>query len=281
MRTRESHTDDVLAISRRISDALGLNTPLCQAIAAAHDIGHAPYCHLGESVFSELNGQHKPFSHLDFGVVVAQDIEGLNLTYETLEGILLHSRKDGKIIPPDCKPQEYAVIMYADKIAFTFSDLYDAIRYGYLTERDIPHSVGLVAPGKETGQLVCMGALIEESMKKGFVSFSEGRVFEIFDELRSFLYEGVYSKLDFSTHKEALRKAYDFIKNAPEFHAVDPVVVLALLTDKELQELEIQISATIKPNVDRIKHFGVFKMLPDLKGRNIDYSNPGLEWGTK
>lgn len=278
MRTREEHTDDVLAISITISDALGLNTYLCQAIAAGHDIGHAPYCHLGEAVFSELNGQHKPFSHLEFGVVVAQDIEGLNLTYETLEGILMHSRKDGKIIPPSGKPQEYAVIMYADKLAFTFSDLDDAIRYSYLTEKDIPDSVRHIGPGKESRQFICTSALIEESIRKGFVSFSEGKIFQVFDGLRNFLYDTVYSKLDFSTHKEALRKAYDFIKNTPDFHAIDPIVVLALLTDKELQELESYLGATIKPDVERIKHFEVFEILNEIRWKKVDYANPDLSW---
>lgn len=275
IRTRNNHTEDVLAISKTISEALGLNIYLCQAIAAGHDIGHAPYCHLGEAVFSELNGQHKPFSHLTFGVVVAQEIENLNLTHETLEGILLHSREDGKIIPPPSKPHEYAVIMYADKIAFTFSDLDDAIHYGYLTPEQVPEYVNELGPDQKTRTDTCVNALVRESKEK--VSFSQGRTYEIFDGLRKFLYENVYSKLDFSPHKEALKKAYEFFSESPEFRGIDPVIILALLTDKELQELEIQMSATIKPNIVNIRHFGVFETLPDLKDRNIDYSNPDLD----
>ena len=279
IRTRNDHTEDVIAISRTISDALGLNTYLCQAIAVGHDIGHAPYCHLGEAVFSELNGEHKPFNHLVFGVVVAQAIDRLNLTYETLEGILLHSRKDGKLQPYDSKPQEYAVIMYADKLAFTFSDLDDAIRYGYLTPEQVSEDVNELGLDRETRVKTCTNALVEESKTKEYVSFSQGRVYEIFDGLRKFLNENVYSRADFSSHQVVLRKAYSFFSENPEFKGIDPVIILSLLTDKELQELETFMSATIKPNIDMIKHFGVFEILPNIKDKNIDYSNPNLDWG--
>ncbi|MBW2978428.1 HD domain-containing protein [Candidatus Woesearchaeota archaeon] len=278
IRTTEDHTKEVIEISTTISKALGLNTHLCRAIAAAHDIGHGPYRHLGEVVFSELNGEHKPFSHLVFGVVVAQEIDRLNLNYETLEGVLFHSRKDGKIIPPAGKPQEYAGVMYADKLAFTSSDLDDAIQYGYLTPEEIPADINELGPDRETRVKTCIDALVEESKEKGYVSFSQGRIFEVFNGLRSFLYENVYSRVDFSSHKDVLRKAHKFFSENPEFKGIDPVVILALLTDKELQELETQmLSATIKPNIDKISHFGVFKMLPFLK--EVDYSVADLSWG--
>ena len=71
-------------VSATIAENLGLNKSLCMAIAAGHDIGHAPYGHVGESMLSKLSG--KPFRHEINSAVVAQHIErkgrGLNLTYE-------------------------------------------------------------------------------------------------------------------------------------------------------------------------------------------------------
>jgi len=281
IRTRLMHTKEVIDITEKISDDLGLNTTLCRAIAAAHDGGHAGYCHLGESTFSELNGHKKPFSHLNFGVVVYQEIENLNLSYEVLEGIFFHSRKDGKIIIPIGKTIECGVVMYGDKIAFTSSDIEDSIKYGYLTEGELPKSLNELGLDRKTRINRCIEALVKESKEKGFVSFSEGREFEIFNELRNFLYENVYSKLDFSSHKESLRKAYKFFSETPELASINPVTILALLTDEELRELETYIGATIKPNIDRIKHFGVFEDIDNLKRKNIDYSNADLGWGNK
>ena len=99
IRSRKSHTDEVMANSVIISEGLGLNTPLCEAIALGHDIGHVPYGHVGESTLSELCGEK--FRHEVFGVCVAQHIErrgqGLNLSLPVLEGILAHSGGSGKI----------------------------------------------------------------------------------------------------------------------------------------------------------------------------------------
>ena len=95
VRHRGSHTGEVEAISVAISELLGLNTNLCRAISVGHDTGHIPYGHLGEEKLWEIIGD-KSFRHSTFGVVRSQHIErkgkGLNLTYETLRGILGSSR---------------------------------------------------------------------------------------------------------------------------------------------------------------------------------------------
>ena len=125
VRTRAIHTNEVIGISSRIADRLGLNLSLCEAIAAGHDIGHTPYGHAGEEVLSKFGV--KPFNHALNGVLIAQHIErngmGLNLCHETLEGMLNHSRGAGKLAIVNSKPAEYSVVMFSDKIAYTFSDL--------------------------------------------------------------------------------------------------------------------------------------------------------------
>jgi dGTPase len=134
IRNRRSHTDEVVSIAVYIAQILGLNVYLVEAIALGHDIGHSPYGHLGERIIGELSG--RDFRHYIMSVVIAQFIErngkGLNLSWEVLEGIANHSRGAGGLkINPDL-PLEYAVVMLADKVAYTFSDLNDALRCGYL-----------------------------------------------------------------------------------------------------------------------------------------------------
>ena len=128
IRNREKHTNEVLSISMLISELLGLNNELCRAIALGHDIGHPPYGHLGEEMLTELGGME--FNHAVFGVVLCQYFErygnGLNLTRETLEGILRHSTGNEKFGYRDI--DEYTVVRCSDKIAYIFSDLNDVER---------------------------------------------------------------------------------------------------------------------------------------------------------
>ena len=280
VRTRNVHTQEVIAVSTTISENLGLNTYLCQAIAAGHDIGHTPYGHLGERVLSEISG--KKFSHPIFSVIVAQEIErkgeGLNLSYETLEGILNHSRGKNELVTDTSKPQEYSVAMYSDKIAYTFSDINDTIRYGYLREENIlPYLEGLGENQRERTNS-CIQSLVDESRKKGFVSFSEGEVFEKFDRLKAFMYENVYEKMEWKLHEAILKEAYSFFSNLEETKEVNPAIVIALLTDMEMNEFADYVIKSRKPSFETIKHFGVFDIVPHIKERKIDYSNPGLDW---
>jgi dGTPase len=283
VRTRSVHTNEVIAIATTISEKLGLNTLLCQAIAAGHDIGHTPYGHMTETVLSELG--KKQFKHNIFSVVVAQHIErkgyGLNLNYETLEGILFHSRGDHDLMTDTSLPQEYNAVMYSDKIAYTFSDINDAIRYDYLTEHDLPKEINELGLKQRVRNDSCIRALIKESQEKGYVSFSESREAGIFCEVRDFMYKNIYEKVDWDVHKAILRRTYDFFSDIEECKGIDPVLAVALLTDPEVLKLGDFILRTRKPEINQVRHFGVFEILPYLKDKNIDYSNPDLGWGKK
>jgi dGTPase len=284
VRSRGDHTLEVVSISGTIASYLRLNMNLSMAIAAAHDIGHTPYGHLGEKVFNELSGER--FHHAVFGVVVAQEIEtkgqGLNLCYETLEGMLNHSRGEHELTVNANKPPEYAVVMYADKIAYTFSDVNDAIRYEYLKEEDLPDCITILGKNPRERNDSCMRALIEESTRKGNVSFSEGEVFNAFNDVKTFMYDNVYHKMNLSLQEEVLKSAYNFISENPEFRQiypnVDPIVCLALMTDNELAEIGELLLHSAKIRMRDIDHFGVFEILPFIKDKKIDYSNPDLSW---
>ncbi|OWZ83373.1 deoxyguanosinetriphosphate triphosphohydrolase family protein [Natranaerobius trueperi] len=118
-RTRLTHTIEVAQIARTISERLGLNTELTEAIALGHDVGHTPFGHVGERFLNllmngcyELNDldtnlpdAEKGFKHNWQGIRVASSLEklnenyeggGLNLTYFTLWGILNHTKRDAK-----------------------------------------------------------------------------------------------------------------------------------------------------------------------------------------
>ncbi|MEJ2568760.1 MAG: dNTP triphosphohydrolase, partial [candidate division WOR-3 bacterium] len=96
-RTRLTHALEVQQIARTIAKALGLNESLTEAISLAHDIGHTPFGHAGEAKLNELMKDHGGFEHNVQGLRVVDVLEhrynnfrGLNLCYETREGIIKH-----------------------------------------------------------------------------------------------------------------------------------------------------------------------------------------------
>jgi dGTPase len=279
IRNRATHTGEVYGVATSIADQLDLNIELCRAIAKGHDIGHTPYGHEGEQLLSELGG--KPFKHNVFSIVVAQHIErqgwGLNLSYETLEGILHHARGDHELTVDPNLPAEYNAVMFADKIAYTFADLNDALRSGYLKkEPDVARALGKVQRDR---QLTVINALLAESRAKGYVDFKEGPVFQRFNELRQFMKDEVYHKMNWDLQKAALSQVYDFFKNDPDFEGVDPVVAVALLTDRDVNTLATHLLHGRLLKTEDIHNFGMYEIWPHIKGREIDYTNPDLDWG--
>ena len=127
VRKRNSHTSEVVNAATIIARILGLNEDLCLAIALGHDIGHAPFGHLGENFISKITA--KNFRHEIFGVVIAQHIErqgkGLNLTHQVLEGIRNHARGLNDLSRKESVSEEANVVMYADKIAYILADIND------------------------------------------------------------------------------------------------------------------------------------------------------------
>jgi dGTP triphosphohydrolase len=261
-----------------ISEQLGLNTNLCLAVALGHDLGHCPDGHSGEEILSNLGG--KPFKHYINGVVIAQHIErggkGLNLTYETLDGILNHSRGAGELIIDNEKPLEYAVVMFADKIAYTFSDLNDAIRYGYLCEKnekntllcldvkEIPACAYDLGKNQRERTHNVIKSLINESKESDTVKFSESKEFEKFMELRKFMYEEIYPNINSTLHPVVWKELYKYFSNN--------ALLVSLLTDEEANKFGYLLVKSKKIKKEDIKNFGVFEIIRDLERNNIDYN---------
>jgi len=149
-RTRLTHTLEVSQIAQSIARALQLNEDLVAAISLAHDLGHTPFGHSGEDALREIMRDHGGFDHNAQGLRVVDyledrypDFPGLNLTYETREGIIKHSTPfdiPRPVLPfeSDGSPMlEIQVVDIADEIAYDNHDLDDGITSGLIKEEDL------------------------------------------------------------------------------------------------------------------------------------------------
>ncbi|MBN1282681.1 MAG: deoxyguanosinetriphosphate triphosphohydrolase [Proteobacteria bacterium] len=150
-RTRLTHTLEVAQISRGIARTLRLNEDLAEAIALAHDLGHTPFGHRGETALNELMAAHGGFEHnrQSYRVVTLlerryPDFPGLNLSSEVLEGLLKHASEydspelKGLITESPGSPTlEAQVVNVADEIAYMNHDLDDGLESGMLRMEDL------------------------------------------------------------------------------------------------------------------------------------------------
>jgi dGTPase len=139
-RTRLTHTLEVTQIGRSIARALGANEDLIEAICLAHDLGHPPFGHSGETTLNRLLIDQGGFDHnkQSFRIVTKlenryPDFPGLNLSWEVLEGIVKHESEydvsDAKDFNPDFRGNiETQIANVADELAYTAHDLDDGLR---------------------------------------------------------------------------------------------------------------------------------------------------------
>ena len=144
-RTRLTHTLEVAQVAKTISRALGVNEDLTETVALAHDLGHPPFGHAGEKILNELMQNAGGFDHnkQSFRVVTKlekryTDWDGLNLAWETLEGMVKHETEsditDVKDFEPSWKASlEAQIANIADETAYNTHDLDDGLRSGLLS----------------------------------------------------------------------------------------------------------------------------------------------------
>src|SRR4029077_10731386 len=165
-RTRLTHSLEVAQIARTIARALGLDEDLAEALALAHDLGHTPFGHAGEESLNAEMASHGGFSHNDQTLRILTRLEhgyaefdGLNLTWETLEGTAKHNGPLEAPVPPsiaeynarhelrlDTYPgPEAQVAALADDIAYNNHDIDDGLRAGLFAVADLS-DVPLVGP---------------------------------------------------------------------------------------------------------------------------------------
>lgn len=159
-RTRLTHSLEVAQIARSMSRALGLNDDLAEAVALAHDLGHTPFGHAGEDALDMLMQDHGGFDHNEQTIRVLTKLEqryasfnGLNLSWETLEGVVKHhgAIKDCDGVRPAIKEidsklnlklqqhssAEAQLANLADDIAYLSHDFDDALRADLFTIDDM------------------------------------------------------------------------------------------------------------------------------------------------
>ena len=175
-RTRLTHTIEVAQIARALARALKLDEDLAEGVALVHDFGHTPFGHTGEDALDEVLQPYGGFDHNAQSLRIVTklerryaDFDGLNLTWETLEGLVKHN---GPLLTPEGEgtrgpvPQpirdycqlydlelasfaslEAQVAAIADDIAYNTHDIDDGLRAGYLTFdmlEDVPFLAGLM-----------------------------------------------------------------------------------------------------------------------------------------
>ncbi|PQO45659.1 HD domain-containing protein [Blastopirellula marina] len=141
-RTRLTHTIEVVTIARTIGRTLGLNEELIEALGNLHDIGHPPFGHSGEDVLKECMVDCGGFSHNAFGLILAKFIEvrsplyeGLNLTYEVLEG--QHTRIDKRQMTFLRPLLEAQTVETVDSITYDAHDTDDAWKLGLVSFEEL------------------------------------------------------------------------------------------------------------------------------------------------
>ena len=152
-RTRLTHSLEVAQLGRSIGRSLRLDEDLIEAIALAHDLGHTPFGHAGQDVLDECMKAHGGFEHNFQSLRVVDKLElrypafdGLNLTFETREGILKHCAKRNALLLEAAEPGgvgarfvldqqpglEAQLCNLADEVAYNAHDIDDGVRSGLL-----------------------------------------------------------------------------------------------------------------------------------------------------
>lgn len=182
-RTRLTHSIEVSQIARSLSRVLGLNEDLSEALALSHDFGHTPFGHAGEDALNSMMQPFGGFNHNDQTLRILTSLEhryaefdGLNLTWETIEGIAKHNGPIFENYSFTLKQLDLAfdlqlnlygslesqVAAIADDIAYNSHDVDDGLRAGFFTVKDLCE-VSLIAP------------IVEKLLSK-YNRISEGRL---------------------------------------------------------------------------------------------------------
>jgi dGTPase len=150
-RTRLTHTLEVAQLGRSLARGLGANDMLTEAICLAHDLGHPPFGHAGEHILNELMTDHGGFNHNTQSYRIVTHLErrypnfkGLNLTYETRQGMIKHETAYDKSDARDYEPEKRAsleaqIANFADEAAYNAHDLDDGLRAGLFSPHDLEH----------------------------------------------------------------------------------------------------------------------------------------------
>ncbi|MCR4869169.1 MAG: deoxyguanosinetriphosphate triphosphohydrolase [Lachnospiraceae bacterium] len=215
-RTRMSHTLEVSQNARTIGKALRMNEGLIEAIALGHDLGHTPFGHAGEDVLNACC--EGGFVHSEQSVRIVEklekDGEGLNLTWEVIDGIRNHQTQGHPNTP------EGQIVRLSDKIAYVYADVDDAIRGRIMVEEDLPveirKTLGFTAKERLNHMI---HDVIMTSLNSPEIRMSE-ETGQAMVELRKYLFEHVYrnpeAKGEEVKAKRMIRMLYEYYNDHPK-----------------------------------------------------------------
>ncbi len=193
-RTRLTHTLEVTQISKTIGKALRLNEDLIEAVGLGHDLGHTPFGHAGENAIRKY---FPNFHHATHSLRVVEKLEGgrgLNLSFETREGIVGHTKgKNGSIIDKNSNiTLEAQIVRVCDCIAYINHDIDDAINYNLLKACELPKDITDILGTRHSERINTMAlSVIENSMHKDYIDMGV-EVLEATNALREFMFKNVY-----------------------------------------------------------------------------------------
>ena len=211
-RTRMTHTLETTAISRVVARALRLNEDLVEAIGLGHDTGHTPFGHAGEQALdAALNaafGRH--FRHNEQSWRIACR---LNLTHEVCSGILTHTGAQ------EPETLEGKIVRVVDRVAYINHDIDDAIRYGILSESDLPRAE-IELLGRNGSERIdrLVHDLVGASEQAGEIQQSAD-IGEAMLSLRAFMFDRVYLGPQVGPEH---RRAKDVVQTIFSLLAADP-----------------------------------------------------------
>lgn len=211
-------------IARTIARCLNLNEDLVEAIGLGHDLGHTPFGHVGEKILDKLNP--KGFKHYQQSLNVVQYLEhnstrvGLNLTKQTLDGIVNHSGTNM------AKTLEGQIIKFSDRIAYINHDIDDSIRSNIIKNSDLPSEIinELGTSGSKRINFL-VNDLVDNSFGKNCIKMSD-KTYKLMEDLRAFMFEQVYFndivRKDDKKVEYVLRNLYGYyledLKRLPKSH---------------------------------------------------------------
>jgi dGTPase len=219
-RTRLTHTLEAAGISRGVARALRLNEDLTEAIAVGHDLGHAPFGHIGEEALDAALADRfgGRFRHNEQSLRVVEVLErdgrGLNLTAEVRDGILNHTG------PGTPSTLEGKIVRLVDRVAYINHDIDDSLRAGLLRQEDLPaEEIALLGERGSRRIDTLVHDIVETSAVAGDIVQSD-EVGRAMLNLRAFMFERVYLGPAGREQRElavaTIHRVFDHLADHPE-----------------------------------------------------------------
>lgn len=275
---RVLHVQLVSKIARTIGQSLNLNQDLIEAIALGHDVGHTPFGHAGERFLNEICIKEGIgcFCHNAQSVRALKDIENINITLQTLDGILAHN---GEILQHEYKPKnkskeqflqeledcfkdekasrkivpmtlEGCVVRISDVIAYIGRDIEDAITVGTIKREDIPNAIINVL-GNNNSSIVdnLIKDIIMNSIGKGYIAFSK-EIYNALMKLKEWNYKNIYNSEEACKNEEILKEYFYKLYNIYLNYLENPSEVGNYSKDRLLKSIN-QRSKEYKENTSK------------------------------